>query len=161
VFEVPIYRCSLGQYTRQMENDVAKHLRWLEKASGGVTREEAPHTFRVAEEHFRGTHGGRWWYNQVIGWLRICAGQGAIWGEVCLVDAKRMRRKMKKHYVELGRVFELQDCSGNPSDEIFARILDEIEKLQRCKPFRGRYFELGPLRRIGPNANWQRIANAN
>lgn len=161
VFEVPIYRCSFGQYARQMEKDVAKHLDWLERASGGVTREEAPHTFRVSEEHFRRTYGGRWWYNQVIGWLRICADHGAIWGEVWLVDAKRMQRRMKKHYIELGKVFQLHDCSGKPSEEIFAGILDEIERLERRKPFRGRYFELGPLRRIGPYANWHGIANAN
>ena len=160
MFEVPIYRCSIEQFTWHMEKDVAKDLEWLEQTSGGVTREEAPHTFRVSEEHFRRTYGSPWWYNQVIGWLRICADQGTIWGDVWLVDAKRKLRKMNKHYVDLGKVFQLLDCSDKPSEEIFAQILNEIEGLQRSKQFRGRHFELGPFRRIGPSVNWQRTANA-
>lgn len=160
VFEVPIYRCSLEQFTGQMEKDVAEHLEWLERASGGVTREEAPHTFSVSEEYFRNRYGAPWRYNQVVGWLRICADQGSVWGEVWYVEAKRVRRKMRKHYVWRGRAFKLDNCTDTPSEEIFARIVHEIEGLRRWKLFKRRHFELCPLLAIGPNVDWQGIVGA-
>jgi hypothetical protein len=160
VFEIPIYRCSPKQFNKQMEKDVQKHLRWLQDASGGITREEAPHTFTVSEGHFRSTYGGPWEYNQVIGCLRICALEGVIWGEAWLVDAKRMLRKMRnKHFVKLGRAFQLCDLAEEPSEYIFTRIVDEIETLQRWKMFRRRHFELGPLLRIGPAVDWRRLVS--
>lgn len=161
IFEIPIYRCSKKQFLEQMEKDIEKHLEWLEAASGGITKEEAPRTFRLSEGHFRKTYGGPWEYNQVIGWLRICALHGIIWGEAWLVDAKRMLRKMnKKHYVKLGTVFELPDCSEESSEVICARIVAEIENLRGRKPFKGRRFELGPLKRIGPAVNWRKVVGA-
>lgn len=158
VFEVPIYRCSSKQFLEQMDQDVEQHLKWLEAASGGITRDQAPRTFGLSEEHFRKSYGGPWEYNQVVGWLRICARHGVIWGEAWFVDAKRIRRKMsKKHFVKLGTLFEIRDCSEESSEVVFGRILAEIDSVQRQKAFRRRHFELRPLKRIGPAVNWRRV----
>ena len=88
IFELPIYRCSEQQFESQYTKDLQSYLSSLEKRSGGVTLEQAPITYQTAESEFRDSYGGPWNYNQVIAWLRICAGRSSICADLWLWNTK-------------------------------------------------------------------------
>ena len=161
IFEIPIYRCSAAQFVDKMERDTKKHLKWLEQTSG-ATRDAAPRTFKISEKYFRDTYGGPWQYNQVIGWLQICAFNKIISGELWFIDAKRIYQKLtSKHYVKRGTVFELDHCNDKSSEAIYQMILAEIETIRRKPPFAKRHLDLTLLQRLGTVIDWQKLINEN
>src|SRR5947209_66451 len=97
IFDIPVYRCEEQKYYAAMDEGAAKHLEKL-SALTGISREKALNLWRDIEEHFWATYGGPWEFNQTIGWIRLYAEGSYIGGNLWWVNAKRIRRNMRKTF---------------------------------------------------------------
>ncbi|SRR5258708_18950042 len=155
-FEIAVYSCNADRFFAERENKLNSHLDWITRQSGGTTREQAPHTFMVAEQYFLKTYGD-WRYTQAIGWIRLYILGTQIRGESWIVDAKHITREMnKKKFYHYGKAFELDFFLGeDSSSEIFSQLCDTLANTVKDKPFKGRYLDLEAFQKIGPFINWR------
>lgn len=154
-FEIGIYTCNSDEFYAKRDKELQDHLNWITHQSGGVTREQAPHTFETAEAYFVKKYGG-WRYTQTIGWIRLYVLGNQIRGEIWFVDAKRIDREMnKKKFQYWGKAFELSFFSEDSSLDIYNQVCDALEKLTKEKPFKGRYLNLEAFHNAGPFINWR------
>ena len=158
IFELPIYRCSEQQFESQYTKAWQSHLASLEKRSGGVTWEQAPITYQSAESEFRDSYGGPWRYNQVIAWLRLCAGRSSICADLWLWNAKRFRRKPReKQLLFIGTEVIAQCGPQNTSPQIFAEVCRCFDTYEVAWRRRGYALERGCFMRLGPFVDWRRV----
>lgn len=162
IFDIPVYRCSEEQFDVDMAAAVAKrHDEFF--ATTGISRENAPESYKNIEEHTRQTFGGPWNFNQVVGWLRLFAEPSHVGGHLWWVDKKRIQRVMReKRFIlitssdVLGNYFTPED----DSDEIYRGTLEDIKRLSRQSPLKDRYVNLGTFLNIGPYIDWRSLLNS-
>lgn len=79
--------------------------------------------------------------------------------EYWFVNAKRIDVHMnKKKFEYFGKAFELSYFTGKESSiDIFQKIVNELEKLKREEPFKGRYVDMEPFQNIGLFVNWREL----
>jgi hypothetical protein len=156
-FEIAVYSCKENSFYNEFEKRKQKYFDWLYESSGGVSREQAPHSYGHAEERFFQKYGC-WHYNQAVGWIRLYVLGTQIRGEYYFVEAKRIRLLMKeKKFVWRGKAFELHFFPEDSSEKIHAEILVELELLHNERPFKGRYIDLEAFHEIASFINWRQL----
>jgi hypothetical protein len=91
--DLPVYSITEEEFYTKRDMDLAAHLDSI-FTLGGATKEDAPHTYSVAEQHFLRKYGN-WRFTQSIGWIRIYVLGTQIRGEAWVLDAKHARRDLK------------------------------------------------------------------
>ena len=156
LFEIGIYSCNPDRFFTERKEHLQKHLEWITHQFGGITREQAPETFTSAETYFIKKYGG-WRYTQAIGWIRLFVLGRQIRGEIWVVNAKRIDRKMnKRKFQHYGKAFELSFFPGEDSStDIYNQVCNALDRITKERPFKGRYIDLEAFHNIGPFINWR------
>ena len=99
IAEIGMYRCSLSDHVARMNEEGER----LARKAGASSEGE-----RTLRRHFA-EFWTPWWYNQVVGWLRVYAYPRkathvtpCVEGEYFAIDAKRLSKDPKTQTVPLG-----------------------------------------------------------
>jgi hypothetical protein len=159
IFEIAVYLTDEDAYNCEREKRLDERLDELNSISisQGLTA-VSPHTLQYAKDYFDKSYGGPWKFNQVVGWICLYAEPSYVGAHLWWVNAKRLQRKMKK-------VFYLTTSSmthfypEDDSDKIFQDTLEDIKRLSKKTPLKGRHIDLDPFMRIGPFVDWRKLLN--
>ena len=151
-FEVPIYRCSLGDHAAALEHEQARYLGPLE-----ALLHTEPHQYEMARRRFQADRGYPWRYNEVVGWIRLYVLGDQIRGDVWLAEEKRLTRRGPRSFRCRGKAIEIQLWPEDLSHVIFGKILSEISALRKQLLFRRRHIDVACLQQIGPFIDWRRL----
>jgi hypothetical protein len=90
-YDLPVYRLPSSQYYDGMNKYVTDHPEMM----GEFYRREPD--LKITEDiRLRKKYGGRWDYNEIIGFIRLHFLGTQIRGEYCAVNAKRITRTRNK-----------------------------------------------------------------
>jgi hypothetical protein len=98
-FEIPIYRCSLEEHSKELENEKEAYVKrnnWTNEDSLAIR------FTRLFEER----EWYPWRYNEIIGWVRIFRLGSQIRGELWGVSQRVSRKLVKKKFFYIGKLFE-------------------------------------------------------
>jgi hypothetical protein len=161
VFDIPVYLCDKSSYDAKMDKAVEECLTDTFEARGLARTTDIEQLIRI-RERARVNFGGRWQYNQIVGWIRLFIEGGGVGGHLWWVNTNLLRRKMR-------RTFEFRTASNAlatwlPDDAdsglIFKRTLEAVEGLSKVPEFKGRYIDLSVFRRVGPFIDWRGLMAA-
>ena len=153
-FEVPIYRCNEDKYDDDMEKEEARCLRPLTRF-----REKAPQSYAAAERVFVEKECHPWPYNEVIGWIQISVRGSEIKGDLYFVDAKKIRRGIKKCFRWTAELFQIEVFPNDSSTKIHNAICVELDKFRSERPYRKRYLHTEAFGDVGPFVDWRGLVN--
>jgi hypothetical protein len=154
--EIPVYRCEPEKFIKECQEKIQRHHEWLYRTSG-VPQEQAARVYRLAEERIRDKHG-HWRFNQVVGWIRLLAMPHQIQGEYYFIEPKRIRKDfINKRVVWQGKAFEVHFLPEQSNDDIYRELCEALNRLQREKPFRGRFLDMEVLQGIGNHMKWRAL----
>ena len=160
ILEIAIYRVGERHFEQQFEKDLEAHLAALEKRAGiSIRGAPPPRILHVSKERFRESYGGPWRYNQVIGWLRLHAGDFAVLGDLWLCDAKHFQRRMvsKRFFFEGTEVILHRVEEDLSSSEIFTRIQGQLNRYHQAWRSRGFTMDLACLEDLGHFIDWRSL----
>lgn len=153
-FEIPIYRCPQEVHAREME---AEKRGWIPDAES--YREMAPDSHRSMELYFEREVWYPWRYNEAVGWIALCGGEGEVQGDLFFVVAKRIvrpgTRRLRRRFRWVGNLFALRFSADCPSDEIFGEMVSQLEAIQKQKRYRKRHIDSEAFKQIGPFVDWR------
>lgn len=157
VIEVPVYSVSEGRYDAEFCTYKERLVERL--CQGGGSREDHQGFVnglpRLLEEF-----GGRWRYNQIVGFVGIlplgCQLRGYIW----LSMAKRVQRKLRCKRIECrAKGFEMTVRNEDDSEKIFCSLLDNLRALEKGDLLRRRHLDLRAIMAVGPFINWRELVD--
>jgi hypothetical protein len=158
-FEIPIYRCDQNQHTKETEEERKNYI-----ASRFQFPPELPHEIHKqistnAETDFNVKRWYPWRYNEIVGWLRLCADGTRIVGELWHIKAKRIRRRLRKKGVFCAsmKFLELSIDSTDSSEQIFNKIRTELEQLNTKRLLKKRYIDTDIFKTTGPFIDWRQL----
>jgi hypothetical protein len=165
IFEIPIYRIPAKKYETILKKERKSFEKNCENQFKNTLSENRnpksikKHLERMRKELvFEDRHWFPWDYNEIIGWIRIFTFENQIRGEYFWVKAKSLVRKpIRKRFFWEGKAFELSINKEDSSKDIFKKIIGEIKKLKKQKPFNGRYVYLEVLKNIGQFLDWKNL----
>ena len=156
LFEIPVYRVSLDKFRAEFRNLVEESI-----ANKPPWDEQTPDEVRESVEMWaRRVHGRPYWYNDMMGVIRLYQDDGSIkaeyWGQPQRIFRKNFRHYMYEHR---GRMFEYH-IGPVPlsSSEIYEIMLDRLSRLTRHDgPLPRRHIDLYAFRRVGPRIDWVEV----
>jgi hypothetical protein len=164
-FEIPVYRCTPEQYKEELRlilEDIVQNFQFISK-----DLPEYDYTQNVQRSFEKRYYG--YDYNEVVGWIRLYIFGTQIRGihyfetnlENRNVYKKRLTKGIrKKRFGESEKAFELTIEKGWCGDEIFSKLLQELESLNKTEtPFPKRYFDLEQLKNAGPFIDWRKLVD--
>lgn len=154
LFEIPIYRCSIGEH----DQDVQKHV---DSELAIYPKDRFPENYEKMRfwALFRADKG--WLYNEIIGWLRLFTLGTDIRGEVFLVKERKRFGMVKKTFRYRGNELIVFPKSTTSSFEIYTLIRFEISRLSMRLPYKNRFFELSTFDNVGPLLPWREMVRGN
>jgi hypothetical protein len=155
VFEVPIYRCTKDQSSDEMAKARAICLGPLKKLQG-----EAPVSFAAAENRFDETESYSWLYNEAIGWIQLSVHGTEIKGELYIVKAKGVRRRMRKRFQWAGDLFQVDVFPNDSSTKIYNTICTELDMYRSELGTKKRYLDTEAFHNTGPFVDWRRLVRS-
>lgn len=162
LFEVPVYRLSPDEFHQDLVNLTNRHLRDAERRAHSFPwSPKRPEPKKHREERIRNwvrrMYGRPYWYNEMIGVVRLYQDGGSIKGEMWGQPHRSFRRNFRHYaYGHHGRVLEWH-CPPAPltSADVYSELLEHLSSLtQRGAPLQGRYVDLYAFRRVGPQVDW-------
>lgn len=162
IFDIPVYRCTEEQFYADMDAAVSKRHDEI-FATTGISRKNAPESYKNMEEHTRQTFGGPWNFNQVVGWLRLFAESSHVGGHLWWIDAKRIQRVMRQKRFFLTTISDVLSnyfTSEDDSESIYRRTIEDIERLTKQRPLKDRHVDLETFLNIGPHIDWRGLLNS-
>ncbi len=156
--DIPVYRCWEEAYYAGRDQMVSAGLENLKKTSG-IPQERAPESYKGAEEQIRAAYGGPWTFNEVVGWVRLYAAGSHVGAHLWWVNAKRLRRKMRKTFylTTPSNILAAYFTPEDSSERIFKETLAHLEAVGNEPPLKGRYVDLTLFRNMGGFINWRAI----
>jgi hypothetical protein len=145
IFDIPVYLCAENAYYAEME-------------AVEVAREKAP----------------PWYFNQVVGWIRLFAEGSSVGGHLWWVDARSVAKTnaedlfyptnhsyiLAAHEAPREKTLQWgfnQDTTREDNSKIFGEVLAQIERIAKEPPLEGRYVDLRTFRNAGPFINWREL----
>ena len=153
-FEIPIYRCNEDKHNDDMTKYKTRFLGPLSEH-----RETAPHSYATAERRFDETECYPWPYNEAVGWIQISVCATEMKGELYFVDAKKIRRDMKKRFRWAGELFGMEVFPDDSSIKIYNAIYAELDKFRSERPYKKRHLHTEAFRNVGPFVDWRGLVN--
>ena len=149
-FEIPVYRCSSEDYQSEIEELEEEHIRKY----GDLSRLWAtPLLYKYRKRV------GPWQFNQIVAYLRLFVdfGRDVIKAECWRIEQKRIVKHQgkKKFIIRPGNAIEVWFSRNESSVEIYSRLLESLEMLQKQKRYRNRYIDLRAFREIAPYIDWR------
>ncbi len=152
-YEIPIYRCNIKKHTDEFDKERKGFTDFFLRHGGDQLPD---HSLQKSIQRFEERQWYPWLYNEIIGYIRIFTCGTQIRGETWFIDAKRIRRDLKrKRLFYFGKAFEMDVNIGDSSAEIFKLIITEIKNLYKEKPYKGRYIDITLFLNIGPFVDWK------
>lgn len=105
-------------------------------------------------------HSRPYWYNQMIGVIRLYQDGGSIkaefWGQPHRGFKRDFRHRIYEHK---RRVFEYHaEPQPRSSQEIYDALLEQLSELtRRGGALAGRHVDLNSFRRVGPYVDWIKV----
>lgn len=159
LFEIPVYRLSyddyhaaLGKRIKEAGDRYVENLRPTDPWSDDEERAR-----RWAEEHERRRYGRPYWYNEMIGVIRLYQDGGSIkgqfWGQPHQIFRWNFRHYDYEHH---GRVLEYHlGPHRQSSEEIYQDLHEYLSDLnERGRQFERRRIDLCGFDRLGPHVDW-------
>jgi tRNA G26 N,N-dimethylase Trm1 len=155
-FEIPIYRCDQNQHTKEIEEERKNYIANRFQFAPELSQEINKQIRTSAENDFNIHLWYPWRYNEVVGWIRLCADGTRIVGELWYIKAKTIRRRLvKKEFLCITmKIIELNVHSNDSSKEIFNKISTELEQLNSIRLLKKRYIDIDIFKTIGPFIDW-------
>jgi len=159
-FELPIYRCSKEKYSKELDELRKKFDLSVPYLKGQEKETEETKTDLFC--HY--SHG--YAYNEVIGWIQLYVLGNQIRGkyyfEVNPYDKRTIKKRLnkcirKKQFECIGKAFEFSVYENDSSDEIYLKIINQINYLAEGKPFKGRVIDISKLEKISTFVDWKRL----
>lgn len=145
-FEIPIYRCTIEQHSKEVELDYQK---FAEKCHLMEDKE--------IKSYYYPNMWHSWHYNDVIGYLNLYIFGNEIRADLWKVNKERIGKGItKKPFKHFGKVLESKIPKNLNSTEIFEFIKLELTTLNR-KKYKNRHFDLEALNTIGNFVNWKEL----
>ena len=149
-FEIPVYRCTEDKYHDELEKE---KLNLFEEC--GRSLDDPPNSIRSLLAYYDKNIWEPWYYNQVIGWLRLFVLDCQIRCDYYKLSNKRLLRKMKNKKFLYHDSFLLMAFDSNQSSiEFFDDLLNSLQDLAKQKQFKGRFMDLQAFTRAAPHIDW-------
>lgn len=165
LFEVPVYRLSPDEFRKDLVDLTNHHLKEAERrAQEFPWSPERPEPKEHREERVRSwvrrMYGRPYWYNEMIGVVRLYQDGGSIKGEMWGQPQRTFRRNFRHYtYEHHGRVLEWH-CPPDPltSSDVYSALLEGLlDMTRRGGPLQGRYVDLHAFRRVGRQIEWLKV----
>ncbi|HLF79548.1 MAG TPA: hypothetical protein VJB57_18865 [Dehalococcoidia bacterium] len=98
-----------------------------------------------------------WKYNEIIGWIQVWVFETQIRGEGHVVAERKSKFMKKKTFLRVGKVFEFEAAPADSSDNIFTKVVLELEKVPHQRLFKGAYVDLDLFRQVGLYLPWREL----
>lgn len=153
-FEIPIYRCDIDTHTSEMEAMKKKYVNpdW---------EETAPESYQNMIYYFERDKWYPWRYNEVIGWICLYIFGNQVRGDLWFEDSKRIGKGVrKKKFIYYGKAFEVSIYKDWTSEQIFNKIIDQLEALKRSDTtFKKRHIDVKAFKIIGEFVDWKALVD--
>lgn len=160
LFEIAVYRTSLDDHLKELESEKRAYMKRMEDGYSEYERSGADPEIRSKYlkrmEYAFYDRRLTWFYNQVIGWIRLNGYWDVIKGDFFFAREKRLVREPKTRSFEWrGKALEVWLPHDATSKEIYELLLSELNELRRERPFKGRFMDLEAFENIGPHIDWK------
>jgi len=125
----------------------------------GFPHEQIPATCLHVKQHFWETYGGPWQYNQVVGWVRLYVLGSQLRGDLWKMTGKRLHRKSRNQIRLLGKAFEISLTPDESSEQIRAKIEEELQRLQNELSKKKRVLDMQCFRTIASCIDWRKLVD--
>lgn len=167
IFDVPVYLCRRDEYEHDMSKKEKEHFQDLYKLRqfcdiyDDMSREDTEREKHSA----RSSLGGPWYFNQIVGWIRLYADVNYIGGHIWWVSANQLRRRMKyKTFYQntFGNIFSTSALGENADSEtIYCETLRAIKDYWvDSHLLKNRFVDLELFVNIGPFINWRKLLDS-
>ncbi len=160
LFEIPVYRFSHDEYHRRLSERINKAA---DSHGARGAAGETPPDARAREwaaEHERRRFGRPYWYNEMIGVIRLYQDGASIKGQFWGQPQRAFRWNFRHYqYEHQERVIEYRSGAVPRSSlEIYEDLLGSLMGLtDRGGPLQRRHVDLYAFRRVGPHVDWQKV----
>ena len=149
-FEIPVYRCTEDNYHDELEKE---KLNLFEEC--GRSLDDPPNSIKSLLAYYDKNIWEPWYYNQVIGWLKLFVLDNQIRCDYYKLSNKRLLRKMKhKKFLYHGSYLLMEKHREHTSIGFFNELLNSLQDLAKEKQFKKRFMDLGAFARIAPHVDW-------
>ena len=167
IFDVPVYLCNRDKYNHDMSEKEKEHFQDLNKLRQSVDiYDEMSRQDTEREKHsVISSFGGPWYFNQIVGWIRLYAEVNCIGGHIWWVSANQLRRRMKYKTFYLntfGNIFSTFAVGENADSEtIYCETLRAIKDYAvDSHLLKNRFVDLELFVNIGPFINWRKLLDS-
>lgn len=160
VFEIPIYRLTNTDFEKELDNYVRNSIPYSRQDMINMNGEKGKIIYDEVWMNIKARSEYNWKFNEIIGWILICLNQGTVFGEIFLKKTKRIRKNSSAKIAFRNCGFKVRFDYKNTNKQIFASILNEIQKLQESKEYKNRYIDKSKLETIGSFINWKKLYSA-
>jgi hypothetical protein len=144
LFEIPIYRCSPEEYSK--EEAVRKERALL------------AHKRLCPDAHFNYVTWRGYRYNEVIGWIVIFAYNRRVRAEYWFIRQKVMKGLTRKQFELKNKLFEFRIKDNmETSQDIFKRLKAKILSISKEWQFSKYHFDLECFDNIGSSLDWRNL----
>ena len=163
IFEIPIYRKSQDDYSKETKSLLDKYLQPDDNNPMTILdklgEEERENLIERWSLKFYDSYDGKMWmYNDIVGYIGLFAGKNQIKAEYWYVTAERVSRKMKfKEFEYKNKLFEVWITERDTSNEIRQRLISELSKLSSHFRLKKRYLDLEVFENISGSVNWREL----
>ena len=155
VFDIPIYRCTIEKHARELQEEKKKFLSPLFKYGPEIVHSQS---YAFQQNYFDREKWYPWYFNEIVGWIRLFTLEDQIKGELWFVKAQRIRKGLKKkrmYYV--GEAFRLWRFPKKSSTQIYEKLCSILDRVRTEKPLKGRYVDMELFHSIGPHVDWKKL----
>jgi hypothetical protein len=157
VFELPVYSLSEDRYYDEF---CTYKERLVERLCRGGGSREDHQEFVNGLPFLLEEFGGRWRYNQIVGFVGVLPLGCQLRGEIWLSTAKRIQRKLRYKRIEhRAKGFEMTVKPEDDSEHIFLSLLDNLRALGKGSLLRRRHLDFRAIMAVGPLVNWRELIN--
>lgn len=153
LFDIPVYRLSEEKYNNDMEVHLNKYFsQWNMKDFYQRNLGKKVQDIDYEKNKF----GGKWRYNEIIGYIRLCVSGSQILGWYYQHNAKKQFKTRKKQfeYVTNKLAPELNLPRDANSKDIYLVMLQYLKDCK--KELRNRFIDSSGFERIGPFVDWKK-----
>ena len=157
-FEIPIYRCSYDEYSKDLDVLRAKITNYINPNYNEQSNFEKE---IIINEFERKSYS--YFYNEVVGWFKLYVLgfqiRGELHFEVDLKNRNRFKKRLnkgirKKQFEYIGKAFELDIYEEYSSSQIFNLILSQIQELNKEGIYKNRYININIFKNVGKYIDW-------
>jgi hypothetical protein len=153
-----VYRLAQAKYEADQEAHVQKQMDkltqdyYVKKMYADDPQEESQ-----MRDHLRTNYGGRWHFNEIIGYIRLYFYGTQVRGEWWRISAKRVTRTRTKRFEwrHWKVVYEEEIPPDSSSAQIYALILRYLARAQQNEHLQRFHVDTSVFERIGPHVDWR------